>query len=226
MSPIQTINSSKINLVKFFKEVKLKKQYIKQLKNEAILLNSLKEKNYKKLNSKLFFYGDLKNSRKEDFLVTYIIDITFSKTNTFLHVMDFSGHLKFFCSAGTFQYKGKSKRSRSAVLKDMYKILVLKLSLLKDQPLALHLKNVGFAKSWIVKFFKKKFFIKVVKSFNTYPYNGCRKKKMRRKKIKKEEMAEWFKAADCKSVEFSHRRFESCFLQFLRNKFFRNITQR
>lgn len=29
-----------------------------------------------------------------------------------------------------------------------------------------------------------------------------------------EEMAERFKAADCKSVEFSHRRFESCFLQF------------
>ena len=31
-------------------------------------------------------------------------------------------------------------------------------------------------------------------------------------------MAEWFKAADCKSVEFSHRRFESCFLHFL-NKY-------
>lgn len=27
-------------------------------------------------------------------------------------------------------------------------------------------------------------------------------------------MAEWFKAADCKSVEFFHRRFESCSLQF------------
>ena len=27
------------------------------------------------------------------------------------------------------------------------------------------------------------------------------------------EMAEWFKAADCKSVEFFHRRFESCSLQ-------------
>ena len=26
------------------------------------------------------------------------------------------------------------------------------------------------------------------------------------------EMAEWFKAADCKSVEVSHRRFESCSL--------------
>ena len=26
------------------------------------------------------------------------------------------------------------------------------------------------------------------------------------------EMAEWFKAVDCKSIEFSHRRFESFFL--------------
>ena len=31
--------------------------------------------------------------------------------------------------------------------------------------------------------------------------------------MKKGEMAEWFKAADCKSVEVSHRRFESCSLQ-------------
>ena len=29
-------------------------------------------------------------------------------------------------------------------------------------------------------------------------------------------MAERFKAADCKSVEFSHRRFESCFLHFVK----------
>ena len=29
------------------------------------------------------------------------------------------------------------------------------------------------------------------------------------KKFYSGEMAEWFKAADCKSVEFSHRRFES-----------------
>ena len=28
-------------------------------------------------------------------------------------------------------------------------------------------------------------------------------------------MAEWFKAADCKSVEISHRRFKSCFLYFV-----------
>jgi len=183
MNSIQTSYNYKLNLVKFFREIKLKKQYIKQLKNKVILLNSLKDKNYKTLNSKLFLYNHYKKLHKEDFLVTYIIDITFSRTNTFIHVMDFSGHLKFFLSAGSLQYKGKGKRFRSAVLKDMYKTLILKLKFLKEQPVALHLKNVGFAKFWIIKLLKKNFFIKVVRSFNTYPYNGCRKKKVRRKKF-------------------------------------------
>ena len=31
-------------------------------------------------------------------------------------------------------------------------------------------------------------------------------------------MAEWFKAADCKSVEVFHRRFESCSLQNFKDK--------
>lgn len=42
---------------------------------------------------------------------------------------------------------------------------------------------------------------------------GVEKKKFKEKNLN-EEMAEWFKAADCKSVEMSHRRFESCFLQY------------
>ena len=69
---------------------------------------------------------------------------------------------------------------------------------------------------------EKKFFITSVKIFNTFPHNGCRHKKVKRKKFKKlfkfkskflnskkkrkkkkiEEMAERFKAADCKSVDF------------------------
>lgn len=172
--------NSSFDLDRFFKDIRLKKQYIKKLKNKIILLSSLKEKNYKNLNSSLLF-SNYKKLVKEDFLVSFIIDITFLKTNTFVHVMDFSGHLKFFCSAGSLQYKGKSKKSRFAVFKKMYNILVLKLKFLKDQPIALHLKNVRFAKFWIIKLLKKKFFIKVVRSFNTYPHNGCRKRKVRRK---------------------------------------------
>jgi len=183
MNSIQTNYNYKLNLVEFFREVQLKKQYIKQLKNKVSLLNFLKKKNYKKLNSKLSCFSSSKQSYKDNCLVTYIIDITFSKTNTFIHAMDFSGKLKFFSSAGALQYRGKNKKFRSVVLRDMYKIFISKLKFLKNQPVALYLKNVRFAKSQIIKLFKKKFFIKIIKSFNTYPYNGCRKKKMKRKKF-------------------------------------------
>jgi hypothetical protein len=46
-------------------------------------------------------------------------------------------------------------------------------------------------------------------------------------KIKKfkGEMAEWFKAVDCKSIEFSHRRFKSYFLLFNLHVIIRNMAQ-
>ena len=197
------------NLNKFLRDIKLKKQYIRKLKKKIFLLSEIKEKNYKTLD---FLMLEKVQHLSEDHLIVYIIDISFSRTNTLLHVMDFSGNLKFFCSAGSLNYKGKRKKVRVAVFKKFYYVLVTKLKFLKNKPIALHLKNVGSNKFYILKKLKKKFFIKVVCSFNVYPYNGCRKKKVRRKK---EEMAEWFKAADCKSVEFSHRRFKSCFLHYL-----------
>jgi ribosomal protein S11 len=95
--------------------------------------------------------------------------------------MDFSGNLKLYYSAGLFQYKGKRKKSRYLVFRDMFRVLISKFKFLKLQPLALHLKNVGSAKSWIVKALKKKLFIKIVKSYDMYPHNGCRKRKIRRK---------------------------------------------
>ena len=206
-------NSINFDLNKFLRSVKLRKQYIKELKNKISLLNNVKEKAYKNLNSALVPRTQFLPT--DDHLVMYIMDITFTRTNTLLHVMDFSGELKFFCSAGSLNYTGKGKKLRSTVFRDFYRILVSKLKFLQSKPIALHLKNVGYNKFWIVKKLKKKFFIKIVRSFNLYPHNGCRKRKMRRKKFKKEEMAEWFKAADCKSVEFSHRRFKSCFLHFI-----------
>ena len=183
MENIKTQNS--LNLNKFFSDIKLKKQYIKKLKNKYDLLNNFK-KNHKNLSLSVFSKSCYKNSVKESFLVTYIIDITFSRTNTLLHVMDFSGNLKFFCSAGLLKYKGKSKKkARYLIFRDMFRVLNSKLKFLKSQPLALHLKNVGSAKFWIVnKFLKKKLFVKIVKNYDLYPHNGCRRKKVRRKKIR------------------------------------------
>lgn len=171
------------NLNKFLRDIKLKKQYIEELKSKIFLLNNIKEKNYKNLNSSLFPSND--SLAINDHLVMYIIDISFLRTNTLLHVMDFSGKLKFFCSGGSIKYTGKGKRVRSVIFREFYRILVSNLKFLKSKPVALHLKNVGNNKFWIIKKLKKKFFIKVVRSFNLYPHNGCRKRKMRRKKFKK-----------------------------------------
>lgn len=166
---------------KFLRSVKLRKQYIKELKKKIFLLNNSKEKAYKNLSSTLV--PKTKLFSIDEHLVMYVIDITFTRTNTLLHVMDFSGELKFFCSAGSFKYTGKGKKLRSTVFRDFYRILVSKLKFLQSKPIALHLKNVGYNKFWIIKKLKKKFFIKVIRSFNFYPHNGCRKRKMRRKKF-------------------------------------------
>jgi ribosomal protein S11 len=184
-------NTYKVNfdLNKFLRNIKLKKQYVQNLKNKSLLLSKIRETNYKSLDSVLF--SSKKYSITSDNLVTYIIDINFSRSNTFLHVMDFSGKLKFFYSSGSFNYSGKSKKARYSVFRDLYRVLVSKLKFLKGKPIALHLKNVGYNKSWIIKKLKKKFFIKSVRSFNLYPHNGCRKRKMRRKKFKKRKMKKW-----------------------------------
>lgn len=171
------------NLNKFLKNVKLKKQYLNNLKRKSLSLSNLRETDHKRVHSTLFPLK--KSSFSCENLVTYIIDINFSRSNTFVHVMDFSGKVKFFYSAGSFNYSGKTKKSRFTVFRDIYRVLVSKLKILRGKPIALHLKNVGYNKFWIIKKLKKKFFIKSIKSFNLYPHNGCRKRKMRRKKFKK-----------------------------------------
>lgn len=171
------------NVNSFLKNIKFKKQYLKKVKQKITLLENNRKINYKQF--KMSKYNKEKFNFKEDFLITYVIDITFSQTNTLLHVMDPSGKIKFFCSAGTFTHSGKSKKTRFNVFKDIYKFLISKLKFAKNKPLALHLKNVGSNKFWIIKKLKKKFFIKIVRNFNYYPYNGCRKPKAIRKKIKR-----------------------------------------
>lgn len=179
-------NSINLNLNIFFEHIFLKKQYIKLLKNKIVALNNIKQDNYKVLNSILF--KPRKNLlTKKASKVSYIIDFSFSRTNTTLHVMDCSGNVKFFYSAGLFDFKGKQKTFQSnAILKKFYKILVYDLPFLKSSPVAIHFKNknVNYKISWFLKKLREKLFIIVVKFFIMYPYNGCRKKKRKRKKLR------------------------------------------
>jgi ribosomal protein S11 len=97
--------------------------------------------------------------------------------------MDFKGNVKFFCSAGEFEFKGKRKASRLSVLKHFFNVIAKK-SYLINKPIALHLNNVSFNKLWIVNILKKKFFLKIIKTVDLVPHNGCRKPKVRRKKLR------------------------------------------
>lgn len=178
-----SIHNSNYKLNQFFKILSLKKQYLQKLKEQSVLLTELKKKNYKIINKSL---ESESISTNLDHVVMYIVDITFSRSNTFLNVMDSSGKLKFYCSAGHLQFKGKrNKKSRLLVFKSICHILLTKVKFLKGKPIALHLKNVGFKKFQIISKLKTHFFIKLVKVFNLFPFNGCRKKKVKRKKIKK-----------------------------------------
>lgn len=166
--------------------LKKKSIYSKKLISFILQLKSI-------LNKKQKYRRQLFNFLKKDFdraafihkkttTIMYSICFSFSPVNTFLYVTDALGSLKFSYSAGSLGFKGKSKKIRFLVLKLFFKKLrILKLTTLKNKPVALVLKNVGSYKSQIIKKLKKKFFIQILKSYQTHSYNGCRHKKKSRK---------------------------------------------
>ena len=159
-------------------EIKIKKKFINKIKNKLEYLNKIKNEKY---NIKTLL---LNIFNKKIYFVKYILNIIFSKTNTLLQVITFSGKLLFCCSAGNLNYKGKKKTYRKLIMQEMLKNSVSKLLVLKNQPLALHLKNLSKNYFWVVKMIRRFFFINTIQIYNTYPFNGCRKKKIRRKKFR------------------------------------------
>ena len=169
----------KIN--KIFLAIKSKKIYIKELKKTVLQLKIIKTKIYQSLNFLLI--NNYLKKQNRNFLISYIICFNFSQSNSIIQISDAIGNSKIFCSAGLVDLKGKQKVSRRLVLVQFFRILfLLKSQFIKNKPIALHFKNVGFNKYFIIKKLKKKFFIKLIKIFNLNSYNGCRKKKEKRKR--------------------------------------------
>lgn len=172
----------------FLNNISLKKKffYYKEINNSISKLKSLSNEKHQHKKLDLFMPKPsifLDKNKKDGLIVMYVIYFSFSATNTFLHVMDTFGNLKFRYSAGLVDFKGKQKKSRIQVLTRFIQELgKQKISILKNKPIALHLNNVGFYQYFIIKNLKKRFFIRLIKSYETYPYNGCRKKKRLRKR--------------------------------------------
>jgi len=160
----------------------LLQNYIKPFFNVLFALKNIKTLFYQSC----YYFLFKKNIKKQNFLIFYVIYFNFSTSNTNLQITDSLGNSKNFYSAGLIDLKGKQKIVRKLVLVKLFNLLtLLKLKLIKNTPIALHLKNVGSSKFLIIKKLKKKFFIKVIKTFELSAYNGCRKRKEKRKRQKK-----------------------------------------
>ena len=165
-----------------FSFIKFKKKYIKKLVNSIKILNCLKKQFYQSLH--FFLSNNHLLKYKKDFLISYVVYFCFSVSNTVLHISDATGNLKMSYSAGLVDLQGKQKVVRRLALTRFFNILYLaKSKFLKKNPVAIHFKNVNNSNKFlIVKKLKQKFFIKIIKAFDLDAYNGCRKKKERRKR--------------------------------------------
>ncbi|QXE46250.1 30S ribosomal protein S11 (mitochondrion) [Nitzschia inconspicua] len=161
------------------------KLYVENLLNQVAYLKKLKTNDYKNLGLQKFATYTNKEKNLQDFIVVYIVNISFLKANTALHVSDIQGNLKLFFSSGSVDLAGKQKKKRRIAVSKLISLLFKKASFLGKNPVALHLNNVNFYKNLIIRKLKRSLYIKVIKIFNQTPYNGCRKKKLRRKKYTK-----------------------------------------
>jgi ribosomal protein S11 len=161
--------------------LKKKSDYLKKLSSYILELDNflVEKQKYKRL---YFFLKKKPSLLKKGVFVGYSICFSFSTLNTFLYLIDSLGNLKFSSSAGSLGFKGKAKKNRFQVLKLFFRGLrELRLNFLKTHPVSVHLNNVSSYRRLIIRNLKKTLFVKVVKNYQTYSYNGCRKKKKLRK---------------------------------------------
>lgn len=127
-------------------------------------------------------YVSFFNSKK---LVSYIININLSSTNSIVNINNIKGNPKFFYSAGMFGLQKKQKVRQPKAIILILRSLLLKSKILKIKPAAIHFNNLFFNyQSFIFKKLKQKVFIKLVTSYTYQPHNGCRLKKKKRIKIR------------------------------------------
>jgi len=176
--------------------------YIKHLLHSAEVLEFVKKKslsyyvrwlllfiftNLYKLKIKInyfisYLYFSYFNKQK---LISYVININLSLTNTLINVNSIKGNPKFFQSAGMFNLQKKQKIRQPKAIITILRGLLLKAKLLKTKPVAIHFNNLfSNYQSHIFKKLKTKIFAKLVTSYTYRPHNGCRLKKKKRIKIR------------------------------------------
>jgi ribosomal protein S11 len=192
------------------------KNLTKKIKNKIFFFKKLKKKENLKNLRFLISKTDVFESygfERNNSLIKYVIGISMYNTNTIIYLSDIKGTIKFFCSAGSLKMNKKQKTKKISVLIKLMKFMLSKINFVSRTDLiALHLKNFNkhlsfFALNFLLKYRD----IGVLKINNNPPHNGCRPRKLKRKKRQRlnfetkrdfEGMTERFKVTNCKFVGF------------------------
>lgn len=165
---------------------------LSKLKSNKSELLFLKEEFFSKLYllkkfKKVKLLSLLRNQKKSsENVISYIIGISLTNTNVNIYVTDIKGNVKLLASAGNLGLNGKQKTKKPAVIIKLLRLVLTKMAFLNTGYIALHLKNfTEFYVSFIVSLIKKHLNIELLRVFNNKPHNGCRPKKLKRKKRKK-----------------------------------------
>ena len=161
----------------------------KKIENDLIFFKNLKNSTNEKTKQKFVVkYSGKAGNYKFENLIRFIIGISAYRNNVIVYVTDIKGKLRYYKSSGML---GLLKKQRKRSVRVIFKLLKLLISDNKHLKInfanALHLKNINKKMCAIVLNFlsKNSISVKSVRLRNHQPHNGCRPKKIRRKKRKK-----------------------------------------
>lgn len=153
---------------------------LKSIRKKRILISHLN-----KIKKKIIPDYYKKNSKKPIF-INCVVSLTLSGRNAHVSLNNIKGNVIKKFTAGNLKFRKNKKRILVCL-----KTLILAAARNKyyfKQPIAVHLNNFysKFFLDFILKLFKKNsIYIGHLKLLSRPPYNGCRPKKIRRKKKKK-----------------------------------------
>jgi len=147
----------------------------------------------KKLNKKFFnnnFFVENKTVAKD--FIEYILNISLSNKNTNVFITDLKGNIKTLVSIGFLDLQQKQKIKNSTIILKLLLLVFAKFSLQNSIFIGLHLTNfTKFHASFVLSLLKDHIKIKSLRIFNNKPHNGCRPRKLKRKKVKRIFFDNW-----------------------------------
>lgn len=112
-------------------------------------------------------------------LISYIININVSNSNTVISINDNKGKLKGYLTAGTLGFKG-SQKTKKYTLISILKNFNYKFNFLNDKSVLINFKGITKDQKLFIKKLKEKVSIKAIIYTNLLPHNGCRPKKIKK----------------------------------------------